>query len=89
MVNPRQRSKKRSGTFRPVQHSKHAKKNLKKQPRMSGMDMSVYFLEIERLPSDPWSQDTAGVVGQAQDGETKVRRFAPVFGLWGAFTWMF
>lgn len=36
MVNPRQRSKRRSGSFRPTQHSKRAKKNLKKQPPIRG-----------------------------------------------------
>jgi len=36
MANPRQRSKKRSGSFRPVRQSKHAKKNLKKQPPIRG-----------------------------------------------------
>jgi len=36
MVNPRQRSKKRSGSFRPVRHSKQAKKMLKKQPAIRG-----------------------------------------------------
>lgn len=33
MANPRQRRKLRSGTHRPVSHSKRAQKNLKKTPR--------------------------------------------------------
>lgn len=36
MVNPRQRSKKRSGSFKPARHSKRAQKNLKKQPPIRG-----------------------------------------------------
>ncbi|KAF9648069.1 hypothetical protein BDM02DRAFT_3074501, partial [Thelephora ganbajun] len=36
MVNPRQRSKKRSGSYKPVRHSRHAKKNLRKQPPIRG-----------------------------------------------------
>jgi len=36
MVNPRQRSKKRSGSHKPVRHSKRAKKMLKKQPPIRG-----------------------------------------------------
>ncbi|PCH38256.1 hypothetical protein WOLCODRAFT_130795 [Wolfiporia cocos MD-104 SS10] len=36
MANPRQRRKQRSGSYKPVQHSRHAQKNLKKQPPIRG-----------------------------------------------------
>ncbi|GLB35108.1 putative ribosome biogenesis protein Nop16 [Lyophyllum shimeji] len=36
MANPRQRRKARSSSYRPVHHSKHAKRNLKKMPPIRG-----------------------------------------------------
>ncbi|EKM55528.1 uncharacterized protein PHACADRAFT_94806 [Phanerochaete carnosa HHB-10118-sp] len=36
MANPRQRRKLKSGSHKPVRHSSHAKKNLKKQPPIRG-----------------------------------------------------
>ncbi|KAJ3551145.1 hypothetical protein NM688_g4890 [Phlebia brevispora] len=36
MANPRQRRKLRSGSYKPIRHSKRAQKNLKKQPPIRG-----------------------------------------------------
>jgi len=68
MVNPRQRSKKRSGSFRPVQHSKHAKRNLKKQPPIRG----------SRILQDSWDKhktvkqnyDALGLVATLKPNES-------------------
>ena len=35
MANPRQRRKARSSSHRPISHSRHAKRNMKKVPRKS------------------------------------------------------
>ena len=43
MANPRQRRKARSSSHRPISHSRHAKKNMKKVPRKSYSPCIVNF----------------------------------------------
>jgi hypothetical protein len=80
MANPRQRRKARSSSYKPVSHSLHAKKRMKKNPRASFLISGRVRLPCVYVCvySYTRAQGVAGGMGQAQDGATKVRTRADV-----------
>lgn len=76
MANPRQRRKTRSGSHKPVQHSRRAKKLLKKQPRryhLLRQLCNVLTRVTHSICSYSRAESPTRSMGQPQNSSTEVR----------------